>query len=122
MTQIPTIFKRLSTALLVLAFLVSSSNNEAAGQEAPPREIAITVDDLPVNYMRELGVEGSEKITLELLKGLKEHDVPAIGFVNMGKLFQEDGSLDNRRLGTARKLARGRIRTGQPHLFAPGPA
>jgi peptidoglycan/xylan/chitin deacetylase (PgdA/CDA1 family) len=83
---------------LVLVLLVYVSADEAARQETAVREIAITIDDLPVNYMTDLGVAGWEKVTSDLLGSLKQHSVPAIGFVNLGKLYAGEGLLDKRRL------------------------
>jgi peptidoglycan/xylan/chitin deacetylase (PgdA/CDA1 family) len=66
--------------------------------EAVQREIAVTIDDLPVNFMTDRGVAGWEEVTSKLLKNLKKHDVPTIGFVNIGKLYDKDGNLEKRRL------------------------
>ena len=82
--------------LVLLAAAACEADTPPA--EQPARQIAITFDDLPVNYMRELGVSGWESVTSRLLGSLKEHGVPAIGFVNLGKLYKEDGKLDPRRL------------------------
>ena len=86
------------TACLIVTLLLSVCGNIAAKQEAAVREIAITIDDLPVNYMTDQGVEGWEKVTSKLLRSLKKHEVPAIGFVNLGKLYEKDGQLDKKRL------------------------
>jgi peptidoglycan/xylan/chitin deacetylase (PgdA/CDA1 family) len=85
-------------ACLTAALLISVIGVGAASQEAVARQIAVTIDDLPVNYMTELGVAGWEKVTSGLLGQLREHSVPAIGFVNMGKLYTKDGRLDERRV------------------------
>jgi peptidoglycan/xylan/chitin deacetylase (PgdA/CDA1 family) len=82
----------------MVTLLISGGGNLAVKQEANVREIAITIDDLPVNYMTDLGVEGWEKVTSNLLRSLKKHNVPAIGFVNLGKLYEKDGQLDKKRL------------------------
>lgn len=85
-------------ACLIATVLFFCSGNMAGKQEAAVREIAITIDDLPVNYMTDLGVEGWEKVTSKLLRSLKKHNVPAIGFVNLGKLYEKNGQLDKKRL------------------------
>lgn len=58
----------------------------------PAREIAVTFDDLPA-------VEGTlaqqRDVTRKLLASLRAHGVPAIGFVNEGKLFVR-GEMDAR--------------------------
>lgn len=68
-----------------------------SGQElqTPPagKRVVITIDDLPCANC----AEGSwEKVTEDLLCTLKQHRVPAIGFVNENKLYR-DGELDSAR-------------------------
>ncbi len=59
------------------------------------RRVALTFDDLPANSF--LGTLGElEVITEGLVGGLARHQIPAIGFVNEGKLYV-DGALDERR-------------------------
>ncbi len=61
------------------------------------RKICISVDDLPlVRY----GIKGKAHewdITNGILDAFKKYDVPAIGYVNAGKLFPE-GQLDSSRI------------------------
>ena len=83
---------------LIIVLLVSISRNVTALQDTAVRKISITIDDLPVNYLTVRGVGGWEKVTSALLRSLEKHSVPAIGFVNMGKLHEKDGRLDKRRL------------------------
>ena len=53
------------------------------------REVAITIDDLPVaSQIKE--IEFQQKLTKDLLNKLKNYNVPAIGFVNEGKLYDEN--------------------------------
>ncbi len=66
----------------LLGFLIN--NNFAQS-----REVAITIDDLPVAS----GIKDNDfqqKLTTELLAKLKKYNVPAIGFVNEGKLYRND--------------------------------
>jgi len=83
---------------IIMTLLVFVVDHAATLQENSDKEIAITIDDLPVNYMTDQGVAGWEKLTSELLRSLDKHRVPAIGFVNLGKLYEKDGRLDNKRL------------------------
>lgn len=56
------------------------------------REVAITIDDLPVvSLFRDM--DAKRTITEKLLTSLTRYSVPAIGFVNENKLYT-DGSLD----------------------------
>ena len=65
----------------------------AFAQQAGPREIAITIDDLPA-------VDGElaewRRVTSKLLAALRADSVPAIGFINEGKLFRKRGEIDAR--------------------------
>ena len=86
-----------------------------ATPQAPPRVVAITIDDLPV-----VSVSSSTDwatVTTRLLATLREHRVPAVGFVNEGKLYR-DGVLDSTRVA----LLSAWLDAGQElgnHTFAP---
>ena len=54
---------------------------------AQPRQIAITIDDLPVVSVLPSEFGKQLQITVALLASLQAHRVPAIGFVNEGKLL-----------------------------------
>jgi peptidoglycan/xylan/chitin deacetylase (PgdA/CDA1 family) len=76
---------------LTCAALVATpvpAGGEAPG-EPPRRTLAVTIDDLPAPPA---GVVSNEPaalaaMTAKLLAALAEHRVPAVGFVNEGKLF-----------------------------------
>jgi len=50
------------------------------------RRVAVTIDDLPANIFRG-DLSDWQQMTAALLAGLVRHEVPAIGFVNEGKLY-----------------------------------
>jgi peptidoglycan/xylan/chitin deacetylase (PgdA/CDA1 family) len=53
------------------------------------REVAITIDDLPVaSQIKE--IEFQQQVTDDLINKIKNYGVPAIGFVNEGKLYEGD--------------------------------
>jgi peptidoglycan/xylan/chitin deacetylase (PgdA/CDA1 family) len=56
---------------------------------AQTREVAITIDDLPVVSTR-TDLKNRQQITRNLLKHIKKAKVPAIGFVNENKLYKDD--------------------------------
>ncbi len=56
---------------------------------AQTRQIAVTIDDLPVVSTRK-DLKNSQEITKNLLKHIKKSKVPAIGFVNENKLYKDD--------------------------------
>jgi peptidoglycan/xylan/chitin deacetylase (PgdA/CDA1 family) len=66
----------------------------ARPQTAPQRDrcVAVTIDDLPANMFRG-DLSDWQEMTAMLLAGLVRHEVPAIGFVNEGKLYI-DGAPD----------------------------
>lgn len=72
------------TATLLLVMLASGAS-PAAGQNAPAgRTIAVTIDDLP--FVRFTTLADARDVTTRLLAHVRAHGMPAIGFVNEGKL------------------------------------
>jgi peptidoglycan/xylan/chitin deacetylase (PgdA/CDA1 family) len=74
---------------LACVLLVSAIGLTQAAPSPGPRKIAVTIDDLP--YMN-LGPSSSyqanaTRATTEILRVLRVHQVPAVGFVNEGKLW-----------------------------------
>ena len=102
---------------LIMTILASVSSSSATLQETAVREIAITIDDLPVNHMTDQGVAGWEKVTAKLIRSLEKHSVPAIGFVNLGKLYEKDGLLDERRLALLKRWLNAGFELGN-HTFS----
>ncbi|ELR68296.1 polysaccharide deacetylase-related protein [Fulvivirga imtechensis AK7] len=80
--------------LFMAAFIAVSTTSFCTAQE---KQIAITVDDLPVvNY----GIDSKDfakEIVNKILDGLDRYQVPAIGYVNEGKLYKK-GKKDRARL------------------------
>lgn len=54
----------------------------------PPREIAITIDDLPAGAANSMSGAEIQEMTTKLLTTLRDQKVPAVGFVNERKLYQ----------------------------------
>src|SRR5437764_14649475 len=81
---------KFSLVLLVL----TAATRVLCAQGAPPREIAITIDDLPAAGM---GMSGAQivEMTSKLLGTLRDQKVPAVGFVNEKKLYKF-GEVDDR--------------------------
>lgn len=68
----------------------------AGGAEPLQREVAITIDDLPT-----VAVAGDDdasrlELTADLLDALVSRQIPAIGFVNESKLYEDDQLLEGR--------------------------
>jgi peptidoglycan-N-acetylglucosamine deacetylase len=81
------------TRILVIATLLFTLVPVRA-QTAPPRGIAITIDDLPAANSNMPGSEIVE-MTSKLLGTLRDQKVPAVGFVNERKLYKF-GEVDER--------------------------
>jgi peptidoglycan/xylan/chitin deacetylase (PgdA/CDA1 family) len=76
------IYLRRLLLVLSLAFL----NSSLLCAQAPQRQIAITIDDLPSNSV---GLNGKDTYALnaKLVAVLKQNQIPAVGFVNEKKLY-----------------------------------
>src|SRR5262249_57923311 len=79
---------------LFLAPLLLFSMAPLPAQTSPPREIAITIDDLPAANSNVPGNEIIE-MTTKLLGTLRDQKVPAVGFANERKLYKF-GEVDDR--------------------------
>jgi peptidoglycan/xylan/chitin deacetylase (PgdA/CDA1 family) len=75
----------LITCILITTLSVSA--------QTPNRTIAITMDDLPVASTR-TDLKNRQEITRKILGHVKKANVPIIGFVNEGKLYDQKGKLD----------------------------
>jgi peptidoglycan/xylan/chitin deacetylase (PgdA/CDA1 family) len=65
------------------------------------RTVAITIDDLPVVSTRR-DLKTRQQITRDLLSHLREFHIPAIGFVNEGKLYDANGTRDEAQIDLLR--------------------
>lgn len=69
------------------------------GWPAPPaqpdRQVAITIDDLPAGSAESMTAAALTEMTSKLLATLRQQNVPAVGFVNEGKLYKA-GEVDAR--------------------------
>jgi len=80
-----------------------------------PRYIAVTIDDLPVvSLQRAITVQ--RRITKNILKHIRKAEVPAIGFVNERKLFQ-DGKRDEDQIDLLRMWLNGGLELGN-HTYS----
>lgn len=82
----------------------------------PARSIAVTFDDLPGVAQGDRSVAAHARITDGVLRHVREHGVPAIGFVNEDKLLT-DGRVDERRVELLRRWARAGLELGN-HGYA----
>jgi peptidoglycan/xylan/chitin deacetylase (PgdA/CDA1 family) len=82
-SDLKTLFTLPSLPLLVLAL-------GAASECENPRQVTITIDDLPFVSANALTEEEILARTENLLGHLRGRAIPAIGFVNEGKLFEDE--------------------------------
>ncbi|HEX8693115.1 MAG TPA: polysaccharide deacetylase family protein [Longimicrobium sp.] len=73
--------------------LLVGAGSASAQKAEVVRRVAVTVDDLPVEPGGDCVPSCGERITAELLRVFRLHRVPAVGFVNEGKL-RRGGRLD----------------------------
>lgn len=78
--------------------------------EPPARFVAVTFDDLPVTSAVLSNVD-QEQLTERLVASIEAHGVPAVGFVNEGKLWRE-GAPDERRVNLLRRWVRAGLELG----------
>ena len=78
---------------------------------APARRVAITIDDLPAVSRNFRSDADRERITRQLVTALERHRVPAIGFVNEGKLYR-DGKLHAPAVDLLRQWTRAGLELG----------
>ena len=81
---------------------------------AQQKEIAITIDDLPLNGPR-FEIKRLQAMTDKLLSGIKKHGLPVVGFVNESLLYVP-GETDAR-IGILREWADAGIELGN-HTFS----
>jgi len=81
------IIRAATGALISIALLVAPSARPRP--LAVDRAVAVTFDDLPATPAGVVGndVVGLEALTRKLLEAVQKYRVPAVGFVNEGKLF-----------------------------------
>jgi peptidoglycan/xylan/chitin deacetylase (PgdA/CDA1 family) len=100
----------LAGLFLLMVLPLSAQEPQALGAG---KRVVITIDDLPCANC----AEGSwEQVTEDLLRTLKEHHVPAIGFVNENKLYRE-GVLDSARYHLLERWLQAGMELGN-HTFA----
>lgn len=106
---------------LLMCLLVAAAvmNVRAQGRSvgAPPRrEVAVTFDDLPVISVTRHDIALYREITGKLLATITTNRIPAIGFVNENKLY-ENGKLNDERVALLRRWLDAKLELGN-HTFS----
>ncbi len=75
---------------LLLALAGPGAGSALAAGEAPTREIAVTVDDLPGVKTGGTEAAAARRVSLRIVAALRKRGIPAVGFVNAGRSFPDD--------------------------------
>jgi peptidoglycan/xylan/chitin deacetylase (PgdA/CDA1 family) len=112
----------LGTAVLLLLtmFTIAGPVVPATGPQpsasGPRRQIAITVDDLPVVSAIDHSQAHFERVTADLVRTIVRHRIPAVGFVNEGKLWA-NGAADPARIALLEQWVAAGLELGN-HTFS----
>jgi peptidoglycan/xylan/chitin deacetylase (PgdA/CDA1 family) len=80
--------KRAMLSMVALLLIATTGYSQSTANRVR-REVAVTFDDLPASYGNG-DLERFRAVTLRLLQSIKANNVPAIGFVNEGKLHSDN--------------------------------
>lgn len=93
MTSLLKLILRPALVLAVALALSPAALSTSAQTTQTRREVAVTFDDLPAPYG---DLENLRYITTRLVESFKRNNVPVVGFVNEGKLYNRVGEVDAR--------------------------
>lgn len=99
--------------LLIIFIVVSPFSIQAQKRQ---RFIAVTIDDLPVVSTR-ADIRARREITEKLLAHIVKAKVPAVGFVNEGKLYTGDNKRDEAQVDLLRRWLGAGLELGN-HTFS----
>ncbi|MGI8898298.1 MAG: polysaccharide deacetylase family protein [Pyrinomonadaceae bacterium] len=105
----------ISALILLTAFFSTLSVDAQKLASRGQRTVAVTIDDLPVISLRS-DLTTQTAITRKLLRAIKSHQVPAIGFVNENKLLT-NGQRDERRVALLQMWLDANLELGN-HTFS----
>jgi peptidoglycan/xylan/chitin deacetylase (PgdA/CDA1 family)/DNA-binding beta-propeller fold protein YncE len=88
----------------------------ATAQTQSAKRVAITIDDLPVVSRNFQTAADHDRITRQLVRALGAHRVPAIGFVNEGKMHRAS-QVDSAEVALLRQWTRAGLELGN-HTYA----
>ncbi|HEX8736850.1 MAG TPA: polysaccharide deacetylase family protein [Pyrinomonadaceae bacterium] len=74
---------------ILSAFLINTRAQNPPENSLPPKEIAVTIDDLLLNGPR-IELKRLQVMTGKILSGIKRHQIPVVGFVNESLLYIPD--------------------------------
>ncbi len=87
--------KMLRFFVAVFALCIFAGTAPLRAEQAPDRQVAITIDDLPAGASNSMSAAAIIEMTTKLLSTLRDQKVPVVGFVNEKKLYKF-GEVDDR--------------------------
>ena len=103
----------MSKPFLILIMFLSVSSFSIAQQG---KYMSVTIDDMPYQHQGMFDGENQYKLVEKIIKQLQENDIPAVGFVNEGKLYN-DGVLDSSKLNILKMWLNAGLELGN-HTFS----
>jgi peptidoglycan-N-acetylglucosamine deacetylase len=86
----------LSFLCAILAFSIALANAMPRADAPPDRQVAITIDDLPAAAANSMSAAAISEMTAKLLATLTQNKIPAVGFVNERKLYDNWSEVSER--------------------------
>jgi len=83
-------------AFLALTLFLAPAASLSQTPGMPARQVAVTIDDLPAGAAQFMSAKEITDMTTRLVGTLKEQQIPAVGFVNEGRLYSHTGEVDAR--------------------------
>ena len=99
-----------------VAFALAHGTSPTPPSRAPARRVAVTFDDLPVVSRAFTSAVDHERITRAIVAAIRAHHIPAIGFVNEGKMYR-NGVADSAEIALLRQWSRGGLELGN-HTYS----
>jgi peptidoglycan/xylan/chitin deacetylase (PgdA/CDA1 family) len=85
-------------ALLLFGQAAWAAQRTGVRRSGSPRQVAVTIDDLPVISVTRLDAAAKQELTRKLLAAITARKIPAVGFVNEYGLYgfrsENDGAMD----------------------------
>ena len=106
----------MKSSLVLLIVVLAAAPQSPNPLQKHDREIAVTFDDLPIAGVLSHDLASSRTITSKLLTAITAHRIPAVGFVNEGKL-RGDGGIDATRVDLLRMWLDAGLELGN-HTYA----
>ena len=99
-----------------VAFALAHGTSPTPPSRAPARRVAVTFDDLPVVSRAFTSAADHERITRAIVAAIRAHHIPAIGFVNEGKMYR-NGVADSAEIALLRQWGRAGLELGN-HTYS----